>query len=72
MIAERCTALAAPASVAEARRKRLDTLRAKLGLRDYELRQTETGALLVVRWALSRELPDIDAAETFAHQVGAV
>ena len=60
-----------PEQAAEARCKRLETLRARLALRGYELRELDRGALLVARWSMSRELASLDAAEAFAGQVGA-
>lgn len=52
-------------------RKRLDTLRARLALRGYELRDLPAGGHVVVRWLMSRELLSLDAVEAFAGQVGA-
>ncbi len=52
-------------------RKRLATLQAELARRGYELKRTDSGALLIARWGLSRELRDVAAVEDFARQVGA-
>lgn len=52
-------------------RKALETLRAKLALRGYELHELADGSLMVSRWNLSRPLSSIEAAEAFARQVGA-
>lgn len=52
-------------------RKRLATLRARLALRGYELRDRPAGGHVVVRWLMSRELPSLEAVEAFAGQVGA-
>jgi hypothetical protein len=52
-------------------RKRLDTVTAELALRGFELRRTVEGLLLVLRCGPARALRDVDAAETFAVDVGA-
>ena len=57
---------------ATAARKRFANLQAELARRGYELRRADTGALLIVRWGLTRELYGIEAAENFARQVGAI
>ena len=57
---------------ATAARKRFANLQAELARRGYELRRADTGALLIVRWGLVRELHGMDAAENFARQVGAI
>lgn len=68
------TALAAKQAEDQALRKRLDTLRAQLALRGFEVRQLASGAWLISRWNLTREVsgPGIDGLEAFARQVGAV
>ena len=53
------------------KRKRFETLRARLALRGYELRPQADGTLLIVYWDLAKTLSDLDAAERFAQQVGA-
>lgn len=57
----------------QARRKRLDTLRAQLALKGFEVRQLASGAWLVSKWSLTREVsgPGLDGLEGFARQVGA-
>ena len=57
--------------LAEALRKRRETLAAKLALRGYELQQTADGAWLITRWNMARHATDLDAVEAFARQVGA-
>lgn len=52
--------------------KRRATLSAVLALRGYELRELESGALLIVRWGLGREFATLDAVERFGRQVGAI
>lgn len=62
------------AQLAEAlRRKRVDTLTASLALKGFELRQLASGAWLVTKWNLTREVggPGLEAVEAFAAQVGA-
>lgn len=51
-------------------RKAFENLRARLALRGYALQQQAGGALLVIRWNLSRELANLADAERFAAQVG--
>jgi hypothetical protein len=36
----------------------------------FELRRLDSGALLVTRWGLARELPDLEAVARFAERVG--
>lgn len=74
MTAAQHQALAATDKAAEAHRKRLDTLRAKLCLRGFELRETPSGAWLIVKWNLTREIsgPGLEGVEAFAASVGAV
>ena len=51
--------------------KRHATLQAKLALRGFVLRKLDTGAYIVTRWQLCRELADLDAVARFATLVGA-
>ncbi len=60
------------AQLVDAQRKRRETVAAKLALRGYEMRQTADGTWLITRWNMARHAVDIDAAERFARQVGAV
>lgn len=53
-------------------RKRFATLQAELARRGYELRRTDVGTLLILRWGLAREVTGIEPAEDFARQVGAL
>ncbi len=64
-------ALAATTAETEAKRKRLDTLRAELALRGYELHNTAGATFIVRRWGLTKQLDDIGDVERFAHMVGA-
>lgn len=62
------------AQLAEAlRRKRVVTLTASLALKGFELRQLASGAWLVTKWNLTKEVggPGLEAVEAFAAQVGA-
>lgn len=56
---------AAPLSVG-----RRASLAAALALRGFELKQTDKGTYIVVRWGLSRELNSLDAVAGFAKHVG--
>lgn len=53
-------------------RKRFATLQAVLARRGYEVRPGAGSALLIARWGLVREVRGIEAAESFARQVGAL
>lgn len=69
------TAATAPAygSTADQHRKAVDKLRAALALKGFEVRQLASGAWLVSKWNLTREVsgPGLDGLEAFAAQVGA-
>jgi len=61
----------ADCAAADAWRKRLATVRTHLAFRGFELRESTGGPLLIVKWGLVREANSIEAAESFARQVGA-
>lgn len=64
--------MTAPAEQAQrSPEKRFADLAARLALKGFELRRMESGALLICRWNLSRELSGIETAGDFARQVGA-
>lgn len=57
----------------EADRKRFEHLRALLALRDgHQLYRLADGAFMAAWRGLTRDLPDLDAVETFARQIGAL
>lgn len=57
-------------ALADARRKALANVQA--ALRGYECKPQPDGTLLIGRWGLfRRSVPNVDAAVTFAAQVGA-
>ena len=51
--------------------KRIATVRARLALKGYRLDQAVTGAWIISKWNLSRQVSDVDAVEAFALTVGA-
>ena len=59
-------------SVPDAERKRFETIRARLAIRGYELRQIEAGAWIIVRWNLARHCREFAEVEAFAAQAGAI
>jgi hypothetical protein len=64
--------LAAQQAEDQARRKRLDTLRAQLALAGgFELHELADGTFLVTRWDRARPLPDLRAVAEFVRLVGA-
>lgn len=69
-----CADDGAAAQLKEALRKRRETLAAKLARRGYELRELDSGAWLISKWNLTREIsgPGLEGVEAFAGQVGAV
>lgn len=64
-------ALATDKLVAEAQRKRLENVRAALALKGFELVGPVEGPLIIRRWNLQRQVPNIGGAEGFALSVGA-
>lgn len=51
--------------------KKFHNLAAALALKGFALRRDHSGALLITRRGMYRDLRDLDDAERFARQVGA-
>lgn len=56
---------------ADTRRKRIATLTARLALKGHLLEELPGGGFVAGRWGQTRPLPDLQAVEAFARQVGA-
>lgn len=57
--------------VDDQRRKATQTLAAQYALRGFELVELGDGSFSLGRWGLWRWLPNLEAAQSFARQVGA-
>lgn len=63
-------ALDAAHAEAEAQRKRLATLQARLAMRGHELHALADGGFMACRWGLTRHLSTLEEVALFCVQVG--